>query len=148
MNLNENENEYINELRERFEGIQNRLTNREIKIFDLMKYVSNSYSSIGRVEAIKNLKKGKALHLAGSTFVTNGKIDNGSAIPELELREINNLITKLEMWNYLYIPNFLLPFWSMSIYGGSENEWSILGETYEISKRDIRKVKLTSFIFE
>ncbi|MER2079007.1 hypothetical protein [Psychrobacillus psychrotolerans] len=135
-------NNYMKEIRERYEGIQERLSDREMKIFDLMMYVSNSNGVTDRDETIRNLKKKKGMHLAGSTFITNEKIDNSSAIPELEIREVNNLITKLEMWNLLFLPKFLVPFWSMSIYGGSENDWLILGDIYEVNKKDIRKVKL------
>lgn len=129
---------YIKELRERYEGIEARLTDREMRIFDLIKYVTTCMETNGRQEIIKNLKRSKGPRLAESTFVTNLRGDN--PIPDLELREVNNLIIKLEMWGVMHIPNFGIPFYSMNIYGGQKTtDWLFFGEVYETNLRTIKK---------
>ncbi len=134
---------YVQELRELYEGIESRLTDREIRIFDLLKYVSNCQSDVDRQKMIKHLKRGEGPDLIGSTYVTNLKVNN--AIPNLEIREINNIVKKLEMWGMLHIPRFGIPFFSMRIYGSPEPKaWLFFGEIYEATFQEIKK---HSFVF-
>lgn len=81
----------IQELRERYEGIQDRLTDREIQILDIMRYVSNSQADWDRQIVLSNLRKKRGAHYPLSVHVTNLKIKNSNSIPNLEVREINNL---------------------------------------------------------
>ena len=129
----------IREMRERFSGIEARLTDRELHILDLIKYLSNDQSTARRNETISNLKMKKGTHIVGSTYITNQKVNN--SIPDLELREISNLVEKLEMWKVMYIPKFGIPFFSAAIYGkdAPENEWLFFGNVYEATFKEIKK---------
>ncbi|MDT9027878.1 hypothetical protein [Rossellomorea yichunensis] len=133
---------YIQELRELYEGVQNRLTDREMIIFDTMRYVSNSQCSVDREQTIFYLKQGRGAHYPTSTYVTNQ--GSNLELPDLEIREITNLIAKLESWGLLYIPNFGVPIWSMNIFGGPKtNDYQFFGFTIELDPRNVKKVRLS-----
>jgi hypothetical protein len=135
--------EYIKWLKENYAGLVGRLSERELRIFDMMKYVSNSQATHDRDQAIANFKRGLGAHLAASSVLTNSKITNGSQILGLELREVENLIIKLEMWELMYVPKFQIPFYSMKIYGEAENnEWEFFGEPQKANFRNIKKGKI------
>jgi hypothetical protein len=135
--------EYVKYLKEHYEGLAERLSDRELLIFDLMKYISNSQVYTDRDQTISNYKRGIAAHLAASTILTNAKVTNENHIVCLELREVINLIRKLETWELMYVPKFQIPFYSMKIYGEEGgNVWEFFGQLYEVSFRDIKRGKI------
>lgn len=134
----------IKELREIYEGVQDRLSDRELRILSMMRDISKREATIDRDETVKNLKRGLANHLAGSTFKFNSMVIDEEKIPNLELREVVNLIKKLEMWELMYLPKFQIPFWSGKIFGETkENLWVFFEEIYEGTLRAVKKVDYT-----
>ena len=134
--------QHIKELREKFAGIEDRLSDREMRIFDIMRYISNSQATDDRALIVENYNRGRGPHLVLSVVATNSRISNEYHILGLEPREVENLKKKLEMWNFIHVPKFQIPFWSLNIYGGPKtNSWEFFGDVYEMEIKDIRKFK-------
>ena len=132
---------YIQELRERYEGIQSSLTDREIILLDTMRYVSNSQCTVDRNLVISNLRKGLGAHYPVSVYITNK--GSNQELPNLELREVFNLIQKLEYWKVVYIPKFGIPIWSLNIFGGPKTkDFEFFGAIIEVEPKNIKKIKL------